>query len=83
MNTRLEDGIYCGSYPLAYLLTFTCYGTRLHGDPRLSVDRYHNRFQEPFVALNSSLFEAEAKRLKFAPYSLDLSRRRVVAVALV
>ncbi len=78
MSTRLEDRFYCGAYPLAYLLTFTSYRTRLHGDPRLSVDRYHNQYQGPFVTPNSSLFEAEAKRVTFPPYFLDRSRRRVL-----
>ena len=30
--------------PLAYLITFRCYGTWLHGDIRGSVDRGHNVF---------------------------------------
>ena len=78
MSARLEDQFSCGSYPLAYLLTFTCYGTRLHGDPRLSVDRYHNKFQGPFVAPHPTLLESEAKSLKYPPYSLDSKRRRLV-----
>jgi hypothetical protein len=30
------------SIPLAYFITFTCYGTWLHGDERGSVDDEHN-----------------------------------------
>ncbi len=30
--------------PLAYLLTIACYGVRLHGDARGSVDREHNAY---------------------------------------
>lgn len=29
--------------PLGFLITFACYGQRLHGDPRWSVDRFHNQ----------------------------------------
>jgi len=35
--------------PLAYLITFTCYGTWLHGDKRGSVDDFHNQFGTPFL----------------------------------
>jgi hypothetical protein len=31
--------------PLAYLITFRCYGTWLHGDERGSVDRFRNQSQ--------------------------------------
>ena len=44
MNSRAS------SYPLAYLLTFTCYGTRLHGDTRGTVDRNNNRYGMPFLS---------------------------------
>jgi hypothetical protein len=33
--------------PLAYLITFRSYGTWLHGDPRGSVDRFHNVYGKP------------------------------------
>jgi hypothetical protein len=31
--------------PLAYLITFRCYGTWLHGDKRGSIDRFLQRVQ--------------------------------------
>jgi hypothetical protein len=31
--------------PLAYLFTFRCHGTWLHGDERGAVDRFHNHFR--------------------------------------
>ena len=37
---------------LAYLITFRCYGTWLHGDSRGSVDRFHNRYGAPLIAAN-------------------------------
>ena len=39
--------------PLAYLITFRCYGTWLHGDRRGSIDRFHNRYKSPYVEANA------------------------------
>ncbi len=38
--------------PRAYLLTWTCYGTWLHGDERGSVDMDHNGYQTPVLRKN-------------------------------
>src|SRR4051812_35714694 len=35
--------------PLAYFLTWSGYGQRLHGDPRGSVDREHNQHGTPYL----------------------------------
>ena len=35
--------------PLAYLITFTCYGARLHAGEKTSVDRNHNVFATPYL----------------------------------
>ena len=35
--------------PLAYLITFRTYGTRLHGDDRGSVDRFQNTYGTPRI----------------------------------
>ena len=37
--------------PKAFLITFSCYGTRLHGDESGSVDRDHNAYHAPFLDL--------------------------------
>jgi hypothetical protein len=34
-------------FPLAYLITFRCYGTWVHGDDRGSMDRKHNIYRTP------------------------------------
>ncbi|MGQ0761444.1 MAG: hypothetical protein ACT4OT_05435 [Acidobacteriota bacterium] len=39
-------------FPLAYLITFRCYGTWLHGDERGSVDRKQNVYGTPKTAFN-------------------------------
>jgi REP element-mobilizing transposase RayT len=38
--------------PIAYLFTFTPYGTRLHGDERGTVDAWHNEYGTPLAPLN-------------------------------
>src|SRR5262249_42685946 len=38
--------------PLAYLITFRCYGTWLHGDERGSTDRHRNQYGTPFIPSN-------------------------------
>ncbi len=40
--------------PLAYFITFRCYGTWLHGDRRGSVDRFHNIYGTPRLPRTSN-----------------------------
>jgi hypothetical protein len=42
------------SMPIAYLLTWTRYGTWLHGDERGSVDAEHHTPGEPLLASSES-----------------------------
>ena len=81
MNSSAEEAFRFGQYPLAYLITLTCYGTRLHGDGRFSVDRSHNQFNTPFLRPDPPRYKAEHKRLRFRPYHLDCERRRIVGNA--
>jgi len=69
-------------FPLAYLITFTCYGTWLHGDKRGSVDRDHNQFGEPFVEGDDEREQKEFKRLKHAPVYLTPEQRDHIAQSL-
>jgi hypothetical protein len=44
--------------PLAYLITFRCYGTWLHGEQRGSTDRRHyNRYGTPDMPVNKRIFD--------------------------
>jgi hypothetical protein len=36
--------------PLAYLITFRCYGTWFHGNKRGSIDRFRNNYKSPYIA---------------------------------
>jgi adenine-specific DNA methylase/REP element-mobilizing transposase RayT len=68
--------------PLAYLITFTCYGTWLHGKDPVSVDRDHNVPRTPFVAPHHQREESERHRMDQPPYELDAPRRQVVLNAI-
>ena len=63
------------SIPLAYLITFTCCGTWLHGDKRGSVDFRHNQFGEAFLEEDVPRERNEFKRLKHLPVYLSQEQR--------
>jgi hypothetical protein len=68
---------------MTYLVTFTCYGARLHGDPRGSVDRHHNRVGAPIRDREPPLLQFERDRLTQSPYLLDEPRREIVLSSIV
>jgi len=61
--------------PLAYLITFTCHGTWLHGDKRGSVDPQHNQFGTPFIEEDSPREQEAYKNLTHEPVYLSLQQR--------
>lgn len=66
------------SNPLAYFITWSCYGQRLHGDERGTVDRDNNRVGRAFIAADARRVEYEARRLKHPPTLLDDAMRACV-----
>jgi REP element-mobilizing transposase RayT len=50
---------------LAYHITWGTYGTRLHGDPRMTVDRQHNKASTPFLGYDEERWEWCKERLKY------------------
>ena len=68
--------------PLAYLITFRCYGTWLHGNPRGSMDREHNVYGAPMIPASERLENSERRQLKHPPVTLDARQRRVVEAAI-
>ena len=68
--------------PLAYLITFRCYGTWLHGDERGSIDRFHNQYQTPYREPSQNLHHFSTQNLKSEPISLDIQRREIVKNAI-
>jgi hypothetical protein len=64
--------------PLAYFLTWTTYGTWLHGYGRGAVDRDHNQYGEPYLEPAEGLRQYETKQLKQAPVQLNPRQRDLV-----
>ena len=64
--------------PWAYFLTFACYGERLRGDGRGSVDPNHNGWLVPYLDADASRQHFERNRMPKAGMSLSAPDRRVV-----
>lgn len=64
--------------PLAYLITWTCYGTWLHGNEFGSVDRDHNVPGSAYVAHQPGRRQYEREHLKGPPYQLEEPQRQIV-----
>lgn len=75
-TTRINDMEQ--AIPLAYLLTFSCYGARLHGDVAGSVDRAHNIPGTPYLPPDMSQVQRERYRMQGVPYVMDERRRSLV-----
>ena len=71
------------SDPLAYFISFTCYGARLHGDDRGSVDLRHNVYGTPVLPPDQELATARRTVMKHPAYALDGDRPAIVLAGLV
>ena len=69
--------------PLAFLITFRCYGTWLHGDERGAVDRskYH-RYGDPDMPANQRILAEETLSLKHLPVRLNPAQREFVEMSI-
>src|SRR5438128_11461758 len=70
------------SSPLAYFITFTCYGTWLHGDQPGSVDRGHHTPGTPVLTPDPGRQARAQEQLSEPPYLLDPARRQVTLDAI-
>ena len=61
--------------PVGFLITFRCYGTWLHGDPRGSVDRFHNRYGTPKLGPERARVKYERRLMTRPPVRLNANRR--------
>jgi REP element-mobilizing transposase RayT len=68
--------------PLAYLFTFRCHGTWLHGDERGAVDRFNNRYRGPLIPPNQNWQSYNSGALKQDPVTLDEKQRDSVERAI-
>ncbi len=63
-------------------ITFGMYGTRLHGGPRLTVDRRHNRRGTPFIAHDSERSSNEQDSMQGEPILLTAAQRILIETRL-
>ena len=68
---------------LAYFITFTTYGTRLHGNENGSVDRDHNAYGTPFLAADLEREQSERAAMAQAPYVMSARERDIACKAIV
>jgi REP element-mobilizing transposase RayT len=69
-------------YSLAYFISFRSYGTWLHGDKRGSIDRFNNRYGNPYLPQNDVWQEHNHNQLKTAPLTLGARERGSVEKAI-
>ena len=68
--------------PLAYLITFRCYGTWLHGDERGSVNRFRNEYNSSRLPNEKNWAKTNTARLKGEIVTLDALKRSCVEKAI-
>ena len=62
--------------PLAYFITFTTYGSWLHGDQRKSVIRQDGAAE--MISSNLLLYKHESGKLKNEPVQFDMDQRNII-----
>jgi REP element-mobilizing transposase RayT len=70
-------------FPQAYFLTWTTYGTRLHGDPRGTVDKAHNLYGHPRLPTNNPRRILAQSKLEADPVILTPAKRHAVRAAIL
>jgi REP element-mobilizing transposase RayT len=68
--------------PLAYFISFRCYGTWLHGDGRGSVDCNNNIYGTPILPPDEEKKLEMRSRMKRDPVELTAARRTAVETAI-
>ncbi len=64
--------------PLAYFITFSCYGTHLHGYESESVDRSNNKYGTPHLPPDEKQRQREQDNMIQDQYILDYDRAKIV-----
>jgi hypothetical protein len=68
--------------PLAYFLTWTCYGQRLHGDAKGSVDSMHNVVGTPYLPPDAAKSAKARSLMSGPPFLLTGMMRPIVHQAI-
>jgi REP element-mobilizing transposase RayT len=71
-----------GPNPIAYFITFSCYGKRLHGEGAETVDRRRNAYDTPFVPPSVAIAEIEEAAMTHPPFILEVGQREIVLRAI-
>lgn len=66
---------------IAYLITWRCYGTYLHGDEG-AVDRHNNTYGESRRVKSPRLYQAEREQMYHQPFMLTPRMRELVTTAI-
>lgn len=69
--------------PLAYFLTFSTYGTWLHGSPKGSVDDEHNTYGTPYLERDGKRERHMRDAMAQPPYVMTPSEREIVCKSIV
>lgn len=64
--------------PAGYMLTWTCYGTWLHGDERTSVRREIRKHRWPVIEGDPDMLATMQRKLSQVPYLIDAAARGVI-----
>jgi hypothetical protein len=73
-----EGAVKATPIPLAYFITFSCYGTHLHGHESESVDRSHNKYGAPHLPSNGKTRQRENENMNQDQYVLDNASAKIV-----
>ncbi|MCB9935782.1 MAG: hypothetical protein H6840_08830 [Planctomycetes bacterium] len=68
--------------PIAFLLTWSCYGMRLHGDERGTVSEGYNAYGEPFRPPDMILEAYRRDLLSEPPFEIDPKQRGCIVRAI-
>lgn len=71
------------SKPRAYFITFTSYGTHLHGSKNNSVDRNHNQYDTRRIPSQPHLERYEIESLKNAVVTFDQNHRQTILKSII
>jgi REP element-mobilizing transposase RayT len=63
---------------MTYLITFSCYGARVHGDESVTVDRRHNLCGSRVIDVDTKRADTERGNMRNAPYEMDSRSRGIV-----
>jgi REP element-mobilizing transposase RayT len=69
------------SEPAGYFVTLSAYGNRLHGDPRGTVDREHNTFEQPPLEPDPWRQQRERRLMHWPPLTFDRPMRATIEAA--